>query len=301
MMDKYGFLFARAIVALSEAKLLCFPLQLMPGERQLSADEIARAVLNGTHLMRQACIMSDMEEVLPELDRLDGMFAPPAPVFPIEGRLAIAQAIVHLISRVQDDLQQQFFFHLTQQDVRFYGEKALFGEIVAKTFKEAADDIERAGNCFALQQPTACVFHLMRAMEVAVRQLSKRLKVTITPQTTWRQMTGNMDPKIKVMPDATQRQKQKKNDWESARANLHHVGSVCATTRCILPRLTRSHRRLTLSMPYVCLCPVLPFFNTLGDNFFERLLKIFRVIRSFYFARHSEEALVALGIGEFWL
>lgn len=224
--QRYGFLFARAIVALSEAKLLYFSLQLMPGDRQLSADEVARAVLNGTHLMRQACIMSGMEEVLPELDRLNGMFAPPAPVFPIEARPAIAQAIVHLLSRVQDDLQQQFFFHLTPQDVRFYGQKTLFGETVAKKFKEAADDIERAGDCFALQQPTACIFHLMRAMEVAVRQLSKRLKVTITPQTTWRQMTGNMDQKIRVMPDATQPKKQKKNDWEAARANLHHVGAV---------------------------------------------------------------------------
>jgi len=28
------------------------------------------------------------------------------------------------------------------------------------------------------------------------------------------------------MPDATERQNRKKNDWEAARANLHHVGSV---------------------------------------------------------------------------
>jgi hypothetical protein len=67
---------------------------------------------------------------------------------------------------------------------------------------------------------------LMRAMEIAVRQLSKRMKVTITPQTTWRQMTGNMDHKIKAMPERTDPQKRKKNDWEAARANLHHVGSV---------------------------------------------------------------------------
>jgi len=56
--------------------------------------------------------------------------------------------------------------------------------------------------------------------------LATRLKITITPQTTWRQMTGNMDPKIKAMPDATELLKRKKNDWEAARANLHHVGSV---------------------------------------------------------------------------
>jgi hypothetical protein len=78
----------------------------------------------------------------------------------------------------------------------------------------------------ALQQPTACVFHLMRAVEIAVRQLSMRLNVTITPQSTWRQMTGQMDPKIRSMPTATESQKRKKNNWEAASMNLHHVGSV---------------------------------------------------------------------------
>jgi len=66
----------------------------------------------------------------------------------------------------------------------------------------------------------------MRAMEAAVRTLAKKMKMTITPQSTWRHMTGLMDDKIKKMPDKTERLKRKKNDWESARANLHHVGSV---------------------------------------------------------------------------
>ena len=63
-------------------------------------------------------------------------------------------------------------------------------------------------------------------MEATVRQLGKRLGVTITPQTTWRQMTGQMDDKIKKMPERTEQQKRKRNNWEAARANLHHVGSV---------------------------------------------------------------------------
>jgi hypothetical protein len=39
-------------------------------------------------------------------------------------------------------------------------------------------------------------------------------------------MTGNMEDKIKKMPDKTERQQRKKSDWEAARANLHRVGSV---------------------------------------------------------------------------
>jgi hypothetical protein len=222
MMEKYGFLFAQAVLGLSEAKLLCVPLQLQPGERQLSDGEISRAVTNGTYLMRKACIMSDMEAILPELDRLNAFVTPPAGL-PFPPRLSIAQAIVHLISRVQDDLQQQFFFHLTQQDVRHYGQKDQFGPLVSKKFKAAAYDIENAGNCLALQQPTACVFHLMRAMEVALRTLGQRLRHKIGPKDTLGKILNDIAPKLNAMPDKTEVQKRKKERWSEARVNLFHV------------------------------------------------------------------------------
>jgi hypothetical protein len=49
----------------------------------------------------------------------------------------------------------------------------------------------------------------MRAMEAAVQKLRGRVGVTITPQTTWRQLTGNMEDEIKKMPDKTERQQRK--------------------------------------------------------------------------------------------
>jgi hypothetical protein len=140
--------------------------------------------------------------------------------------LDIKSKAEHLRLRICDELKNEYYFQVNQGDVNLYGNKNLFGEKVAKKFRGAVTDIENAGNCVALQQPTAAVFYLMRAMEFAVRQLSKRLKVTITPQTTWHQMTNLMDDKIKKMPDNTESLKRKKNNWEAARSNLHHVGSV---------------------------------------------------------------------------
>jgi len=102
----------------------------------------------------------------------------------------------------------------------------LFGPEVAAKFPRASADIKSAANCLVLGQGTACVFHLMRAMEVVVRKLSVRMKVNTAPGRTWRQMTGEMDDKIKKMPDTSENLKRKKTNWEGARANLHHVGSV---------------------------------------------------------------------------
>jgi hypothetical protein len=102
----------------------------------------------------------------------------------------------------------------------------LFGPAVHKRFKAARGDIEMAGKRLALEQSTACVFHLMRAMEVAVRRLAKRVGMTVTPSTTWVVLTGGMDGKIKRMPEATKAQTRKKEAWGEAKAHLHEVGKL---------------------------------------------------------------------------
>lgn len=141
-------------------------------------------------------------------------------------RLNLHTDVMQLHTRMTEDLAKRYFVFIEPGNESFWGNEDAFK--LGKKFKEAQADIEAAGNCFSYQQPTACIFHLMRAMEVAVRQLARRphMNITITPKTTWRQITGAMDQKISAMPDSTKRQKRKKEDWESARANLHHVGSV---------------------------------------------------------------------------
>ena len=138
----------------------------------------------------------------------------------------IARRCDHLKERILDELKKEFYFHVFQGDIQYYGQRSPFGDAVTRKFQAATDDIEQAAKCLALQQPTACVFHLMRGMETAVRRLARKLNMTITPQTTWRQLTGSMDVKIRTMPQRTEREKKKKNDWEAASVNLHHLGSV---------------------------------------------------------------------------
>jgi hypothetical protein len=133
----------------------------------------------------------------------------------------------HLRHRVYDELNHEYYFQIDRQEAQFYGRSdIIFPGSVGAKFKAAMPDIEKAGNCIALQQPDACVFHISRALEVTVRQLGRRIGVKITPQSTWRQITGAMDGKIKGMPEKNDRQKKKKSEWESARANLHHLGSI---------------------------------------------------------------------------
>jgi hypothetical protein len=221
MLKQAALEFGRAVAQLAVMEVGChYARQSQPHvliDSSGTLEQSARDILGN---LKRVCILSDMQEVLPEIDR----FAQS-----LNGQAKIEQigsSAAHLKFRLLDDLQADFYFQVDRPDVPLYGQPLAFGEAVAKKFKTVLPEIENAGNCLALRQPTACVFHLMRAMEGAVRTLGRRLNMTIAPQTTWRQLTGGMDGKIRGMPERNDREKKKKEAWEAARANLHHVGSV---------------------------------------------------------------------------
>jgi hypothetical protein len=222
MLDRYALHFAKAFTTLDAAKVMCLPIKIPEGERECTNREIAEAVAIGLDLVRLAYAACGITSVMPELDRIAILIGPNT----FAPRLGISQAIVHLQSRIKDDLALLNFYRVAAEDFPLYGRNDLFGEAVAKKFKDASADILGAGNCLALGQGTASVFHLMRAMEVAVRKLSRSLKINVTWKTPWRVLTGAMDAKIKKMPEATEVQKRKREKWEAACTNLHHVGSV---------------------------------------------------------------------------
>ncbi|WP_156929157.1 hypothetical protein [Bradyrhizobium sp. th.b2] len=144
--------------------------------------------------------------------------------------------LMQLRIRIEQELRRKDFLFVSEEMTKLYNESdprrgAVKGSDpfeLGKKFKKAHADIASAGRCLAVEESTACVFHLMRAMEAAVRDLSQRrhIQLPITPKTTWRGLTGQMDGKIAKMPENTVSLKRKKNRWEEARANLHHVGSV---------------------------------------------------------------------------
>lgn len=120
-------------------------------------------------------------------------------------------------------LSKRLFYYLPSETAEFYGKPDLFGENITKKFPKARDDLERAGNCLALGEPTACVLHLMRAMEAIIERLARKLRVTINPRDTWGAILVNMDTAIKALPHAKAREQRKKDLWSECRANLFHV------------------------------------------------------------------------------
>lgn len=81
-----------------------------------------------------------------------------------------------LHDRLIDEMSASLLLTVAPGRARLYNEPDLFGPEMASRFPSAADDIAEAGRCLALERATACVFHLMRVMECALRALAVSLK-----------------------------------------------------------------------------------------------------------------------------
>jgi hypothetical protein len=94
---------------------------------------------------------------------------------------ARADAIKEIQQRISDEMESALFLYVPQERARYYQQSNLFGPAVPDIFPDAVYDIEEAGKCLATARGTACVFHLMRVMEVLLRHLGKLLKIPYAP------------------------------------------------------------------------------------------------------------------------
>lgn len=83
-----------------------------------------------------------------------------------------------LAERLGDEMAVVRLLHVTPKQYAYFApERPLFGEEVNKKFSSTISEIEEAGKCLALSRATACAFHVMRAVEVGLKALTKKLNV----------------------------------------------------------------------------------------------------------------------------
>ena len=87
--------------------------------------------------------------------------------------------IRNLREAILEELPREHSISVPRQYADFIDNEALFGEIVRTAFPSATADIRDAGNCIAVSLDTAAVFHLMRAVELALRALAKERRVRL--------------------------------------------------------------------------------------------------------------------------
>jgi hypothetical protein len=87
---------------------------------------------------------------------------------------------------------------------RFEQRGPAFGESVAERFPDGAADIASASRCLALDEWTACVFHLMRCLEHGLRDLASKvgLPSDVMAHENWKNAIDQIEKKIRELEAA---------------------------------------------------------------------------------------------------
>jgi len=112
----------------------------------------------------------------------------------------LSEALATLDKIITLQLRDNLFTFIAADRASFYAEPQLFGEAVSVKFPECQFDIEESGNCFAAGRGTACAFHLMRIMEIAVQRFGAAQGITLTQEKNWQNILDEINKAIKALP-----------------------------------------------------------------------------------------------------
>jgi len=82
-----------------------------------------------------------------------------------------------LRERIEDDLKNHLFTHLSPSEAEFYTIPLKDWEIAVKRFPKVALDVEESSKCFALGRYAASIFHVLLVAEYGLIQVAKLLNV----------------------------------------------------------------------------------------------------------------------------
>ena len=107
---------------------------------------------------------------------------------------AVAAMLEDVRQRIADELGTRQFYYVNSRFAPYYEQPLAGWDGVTDKFPAAIPDIEDAGKCLALGRGTACVFHLMRVMEVGLMALARRLGIPYAPS--WESYLTQINNKI---------------------------------------------------------------------------------------------------------
>lgn len=121
--------------------------------------------------------------------------------------------------RLQDETDTRLFLALEPAQAEFYRSSAPLGTIIPAKFPQTTADLDEACKCFALERWTACVFHVMRVMEIGVQEFGIVLNVPINVRDkTWGDIQRETKKAIDAIPD-----RRRKERLASVNVNLDSV------------------------------------------------------------------------------
>lgn len=194
MLRFYAATFASAIGAIQRAAVIIQAANFLNVQNDAMADrELVREALveasGGLEGLPVSRVVSDQfQRLIARLDKLSGE----------QLQLLLEEFNNNLLS----DMCSSWFLMIPAHQREFYEQREPpFGVAVANKFPEAANDIAAASRCVALDEWTACVFHLMRVLEHGLRAMANDvgLAADAVAHENWKNIIDQIEKKIREL------------------------------------------------------------------------------------------------------
>ena len=115
---------------------------------------------------------------------------------------------------IENELSLRKFFAIPDEKAKVYGDGTEpLGSDVAASFPSSTFDASEAKRCFALSRNTACVFHLMRVLEIGLSAFAVKFNVSAS-HTNWETIINQIERAIKEPEQDQNRSPTWKDDRE---------------------------------------------------------------------------------------
>lgn len=173
---------------------------------QLSQEEVD-TFTGSIKALRSHCGWLKLNNSRLHIDRILGGLGAGPVTYPV-----LANQVAELRQRIHDELQGRVFYSVEQENLVFYKENAqnpsrlefmpleqIVGHRVLLSFPSCHYDLSEAVRCKVAVRHTACVFHLMRALEVVLIALAKRFGVP-SDRTNWHNIIEGIEKALRDLP-----------------------------------------------------------------------------------------------------
>ena len=110
---------------------------------------------------------------------------------------SLLQGLEEAQQRIWDELNSRVYVQIGFDRSKYYEpEGPPFGQLVADNFPSASFDIVEACKCHALQRSTACVFHLMRVLEIGLKGFAGRFAIS-ADHTNWHNIIEGIEKSVR--------------------------------------------------------------------------------------------------------
>jgi hypothetical protein len=193
MLKRYAFSFYEAVVRIERARRTA---SVDPGKANAyRLEELSAALIQ----MRAECVKLDLADTSDLISHVESEVHRKGKDYTSED---MVNHLETLAFKFATELRKELFFRIADERKQYFEKDDLFGSHANAAFPSCMTEITNAGNCYALEQNEACVFHLMRILERSLGVLASKFSVPFDHDN-WHNIIEQLEAKIRKMDAAT--------------------------------------------------------------------------------------------------